>query len=111
MTDAIDGKDNDVNGTADVNDDVDDTAGADRDDVGGGDDDDEPARQQADGIDTRVKGRQAEPEPVEPVVRVERGEPGNTLSMRHRRPRVSLTLNPGYSEARYSEAPRLRRLR
>src|SRR5262252_571333 len=54
--DAIDGDDN-----------------ADRDDAGGADDD-EPARQQADGIDTHGERRQAEREPVEPVARVERSE-------------------------------------
>src|SRR5258708_25002228 len=53
--DAIDGDDNDV----------DDTAAADRDDVGGADDD-EPARQQADGIDTYGERREAEREPTAP---------------------------------------------
>ena len=53
--DAIDGDDNDV----------DDTADADRDDAGGADDD-EPARQQADGIDTYGERREAEREPTAP---------------------------------------------
>ena len=53
--DAIDGDDNDV----------DDTADADRDDAGGADDD-EPARKQADGIDTYGERRQAEREPTAP---------------------------------------------
>jgi hypothetical protein len=53
--DAIDGDDNDV----------DDTADADRDDAGGADDD-EPARQQADGIDTYSERREAEREPTAP---------------------------------------------
>jgi Family of unknown function (DUF5681) len=53
--DAIDGDDNDV----------DDTADADRDDAGGADDD-EPARQQADGIDTYSERREAEREPTSP---------------------------------------------
>src|SRR5262249_37226983 len=56
--DAIDGDDNDVD---DADDDVDDTADADRDDAGGGDDA-EPARQQADGIDTDGERRQEERE-------------------------------------------------
>src|SRR5499427_1991097 len=64
--DAIDGDDNDVN-------DVDEIVDAGRDDAGGADDD-EPARQQADGIDTHGERRQAEREPVEPVARVERSE-------------------------------------
>jgi hypothetical protein len=50
--DAIDAGDNNVDDSADVDDnDVDDTAAADRDDAGGADGD-EPARKQADGIDT-----------------------------------------------------------
>jgi hypothetical protein len=53
--DAVDGDDNDV----------DDTADADRDDAGGADDA-EPARQQADGIDTHGERRQAEREPTSP---------------------------------------------
>ena len=53
--DANDGDDNDV----------DDTADADRDDAGGADDD-EPARQQADGIDTYGERREAEREPTAP---------------------------------------------
>ncbi len=53
--DAIDGDDNDV----------DDTADADRDDAGGADDD-QPARQQADGIDTYGERREAEREPTAP---------------------------------------------
>jgi len=53
--DAIDGDDNDV----------DDTAAADRDDAGGADDD-QPARQQADGIDTYGERREAEREPTAP---------------------------------------------
>src|SRR5215471_2686684 len=61
--DAIDGDDNDVAGTVDVNDnDPDDTA-ADRDNAGGAVDD-EPARQQAGAIDTRGERRQAEREPT-----------------------------------------------
>jgi hypothetical protein len=64
--DAIDANDNDVADTADINDnDADETADADRDDAGGADDD-EPARQQADGIDTYGERRQAEPEPAAP---------------------------------------------
>src|SRR5260370_1428563 len=51
----------------------DDPADADRDDAGGADDD-EPARQQADGIDTSGERRQEEREPVELVARVERCE-------------------------------------
>jgi UvrC RIbonuclease H-like domain/Family of unknown function (DUF5681)/Helix-hairpin-helix domain len=57
-TDDADAYDSDDN-------DVDDTAGADRDDAGG-DDDDEPARQQADGIDTYGERRQDEREPTAP---------------------------------------------
>jgi Family of unknown function (DUF5681) len=53
--DAIDGEDNGA----------DDTADADRDDAGGADDD-EPARKQADGIDTYGEKRQAEREPAAP---------------------------------------------
>src|SRR5499427_267100 len=64
--DAIDGDDNDVN-------DVDETADAGRDDAGGADAD-EPARPQADAIDTHDERRQAEREPVELVARVERSE-------------------------------------
>ena len=59
--DAIDG--DDVDDTAEIN--VDDTADADRDDAGGADDD-EPARQQADGIDTYGERREAEREPTAP---------------------------------------------
>jgi hypothetical protein len=66
--DAIDDNDNDVADTADINDndvdDVDDNAGADHD--AGGADDDEPARKQADGIDTYGERRQAEREPIAP---------------------------------------------
>jgi Family of unknown function (DUF5681) len=70
--DAID--DNDVDDSADADDNnVDDTVGDDRDDAGGASDD-EPARQQADGIDTFGERRQAEREPVELVARVERSE-------------------------------------
>jgi hypothetical protein len=54
--DAIDGDDNDVGDTAD----------ADRDDAGGADDD-EPARQQADGIDTSGERRQEERERTVPA--------------------------------------------
>ena len=61
--DAIDANDNDVADTAD----------ADRDDAGGARDD-EPARQQAEGIDTHAERRQEEREPVELVARVERSE-------------------------------------
>src|SRR5215472_12301628 len=60
--DASDANDNVVAGTADVdgND-----ANVDRDDAGGADDD-EPARQQADGIDTHGERRQAQREPAAP---------------------------------------------
>jgi len=81
-----------------------DTAGADHHDAGGTDND-EPGRQQADGIDTYGERRQAEREPVSLVARVERSETREHLSMRHRRPRVSLALNPGYSEAHRPRRP------
>src|SRR5262252_5349342 len=64
--DATYGDDNDDN-------DDEDTADTDRDDAGAADDD-EPARQQADGIDTYGERRQEEREPVEPVAWVERSE-------------------------------------
>src|SRR5712671_2600303 len=67
--DAIDGDDNDV----------DDTADADRDDAGGADDD-EPARQQADGIDTYGERREAERGVLHPPLKGEgrtaEGSPG-----------------------------------
>jgi hypothetical protein len=63
--DAIDADDNNVDDSAGADDnDVDDNAGADHD--AGGADDDEPARKQADGIDTYGERRQAEREPIAP---------------------------------------------
>ncbi len=66
--------DDDVDDTdANDGDGVDHSAGADHHDAGGADND-EPARQQADGIDTYGERRQAEREPVSLVARVERSE-------------------------------------
>jgi len=78
--DAIDANDNDVADTADINDnEVDDNAGADRDDAGGADDD-EPARKQADGIDTYGERRQEERGVLHPPLkgegRIAEGDPG-----------------------------------
>ena len=78
--DAIDGDDYNVDDSDDGDDnDVDDTADADRDDAGGADDD-EPARQQADGIDTHAERRQAERGVLHPPLkgegRIAEGDPG-----------------------------------
>jgi hypothetical protein len=71
-TGVFDGADDAVDDTDDADDadaidanDNDDGADAGRDDAGGADDD-EPARQQADGIDTLGERREAEPEPAAP---------------------------------------------
>jgi hypothetical protein len=84
-------------------DDVDDTANADRDDAGGADDD-EPAQKQADGIDAHAERRQAEPEPVELVARVEPpgpafGRPDDKLCETREHPFNAAPPPPGFAGA------------
>jgi hypothetical protein len=101
------GGDDDADETADDNDvddnDVDDAPDADRDDAGGADDA-EPARQQADGIDTRGERRQAEREPVELVARVEppgpaSGRPDDKLRETREHPFNAAPPPPGFAGA------------
>src|SRR5215813_12784825 len=88
--DATYGDDNDDN-------DDEDTADSDRDDAGAADDD-EPARQQADGIDTYGERRQEERERVEPPGPAF-GRPDDKLSETRERPFNAAPPPPGFAGA------------